>query len=73
MRKGDTKIYKASDRAGRNLFTSKNSVVKLCRGAIYLDKIYKRLYHKSHTIVLKLMSSICCSGGPACLIGIFLP
>ncbi len=70
MRKGDTKIYKASGRAGRNLFTSKNSVIKLYSGAIYLGE---KLYHKSHTIVLKLMPSIYCSGGPACLIGIFLP
>ena len=67
-------IYKASDRAERNLFTSKNSVIKLCSGTIYLDENFiKGLYHKSHTIVLKLMPSICCSGGPACLIGIFLP
>jgi hypothetical protein len=31
-------IYKASDRAESNLFTSKNSVIKLCSGAIYLGE-----------------------------------
>ena len=41
-------IYKASDRAERNLFTSKNSVIKLCSGIMYLgEKLYIASYKET--------------------------
>ena len=71
-------IYDTSGSAERNLFTSKNSVIKLCSGIMYLgEKLYigviKRLYHKIHAIVLKLLPSTCCSGAPTCSVWIFSP
>jgi hypothetical protein len=72
-------FYNTLVSAERNLFTAKNSVIKLCSGIMYLGKnnytsrVIKRLYHKIYTFVLKLMPSTCCSGELACLIWRFLP